>query len=253
VTAPTSCAIAGGVATITLDLPAKHNALTPELLDSLGDDLVRAGGDAAVRVIVLTNTGPTFCAGADLGGGGAPPRYDLVGLLRLIEESAKPVVGRIAGRCLGGGIGLAAACDISIAPADAQFRFSEVRLGVAPAIISVVCLPKMRRSDAAELFLGGEPFDGRRAAEVGLITRAVEPAELDGAVASVVDSVLLGGPAALAAAKSLLARVPSMGRDDAFAWTKSLSESLFASPEAAAGIAAFRDRRPPPWAEPPEA
>jgi methylglutaconyl-CoA hydratase len=236
------------VATITLDLPEKHNALTPELLNSLGDDLLRVSGDSAVRVIVLTNTGPTFCAGANLGADGTPARFDLVGVLRLIQESDKPVVGRIAGRCLGGGIGLAAVCDISIAVADAQFRFSEVRLGVAPAIISVVCLPKMRRSDAAELFLGGEPFDGRRAAEIGLITRAVEPAALDGAVSEVVESVLLGGPAALAAAKSLLATVPTMGRDDAFAWTKSLSESLFASPEAAAGIAAFRERRPPPWA-----
>jgi methylglutaconyl-CoA hydratase len=252
VTAPTSCAIAGGVATVTLDLPAKHNALTPELLNSLGDDLGRAGADPAVRVIVLTNTGPTFCAGADLGAGGTPARFDLVGVLRLISECEKPVVGRIAGRCLGGGIGLAAACDISIALAEAQFRFSEVRLGVAPAIISVVCLPKMRQSDAAELFLGGEPFDARRAAEVGLITRAAEPAELDGAVAEVVDRLLLGGPAALAAAKRLLSTVPTLGRDDAFAWAKSLSESLFASPEAAAGIAAFRERRPAPWVAPPE-
>ena len=251
-TPPTSCAIAGGVATVTLDLAAKHNALTPELLDSLGDDLVRAGADPAVRVIVLTNSGPTFCAGADLGSGGRPARLDLAGLLRLIADTEKPVVGRIAGRCLGGGIGLAAVCDISIALADAQFRFSEVRLGVAPAIISVVCLPKMRRSDAAELFLGGEPFDARRAVEVGLISRAVEPEELDGAVAEVVGRLLQGGPGALAATKRLLSAVPAMGRDDALAWAKSLSESLFASPEAAAGIAAFRERRPAPWVGPAE-
>jgi methylglutaconyl-CoA hydratase len=247
VTPPTNCAIAGGVATITLDLPAKHNALTAELLDSLGDDLARAAADSTVRVVVLTHTGPTFCAGADLGATGNSPRFDLAGVLRSVQEMEKPVVARIAGRCLGGGVGLAAVCDVSVATFDAQFRFSEVRLGVAPAIISVVCLPKMRRSDAAELFLGGEPFDGRRAAEVGLVTRAVAADGLDAAVTEVVDRLLLGGPEALAAAKRLIATVPTMGRDEAFAWATSLSEALFASAEAAGGIAAFKERRPAPW------
>jgi methylglutaconyl-CoA hydratase len=251
VTPPTSCAIAGGVATITLDLPAKHNALTAELLDSLGDHLVSVGADPAVRAVVLTHTGPTFCAGADLGAVGSVSRFDLVGVLRLIQEMEKPVVARIAGRCLGGGVGLAAVCDISLAAEDAQFRFSEVRIGVAPAIISVVCLPKMRLSDAAELFLSGEPFDARRAAEVGLITRAVEPDELGDAVTQVIDRLLLGGPKALAAAKSLIATVPTLERDAGFAWARSLSEALFSSAEATAGIAAFRERRPAPWVNPP--
>jgi methylglutaconyl-CoA hydratase len=250
-TTPTSCAIAGGVATVTLDLVAKHNALTPELLDSLGDDLVRAGADDAARVVLLTHAGPTFCAGANLGSAGTTSRFDLAHILRIIADLEKPVVGRIAGGAFGGGVGLAAVCDISLAAVDATFRFSEVRLGVAPAVISVVCLPKMRRADAAELFLGGEPFDGRRAAEVGLVTRAVEPADLDEAVTEVVDRLLLGGPRALAAVKRLLAEVPGMGRDEAFAWTTSLSEALFGSPEAAAGIAAFRERRPAPWVESP--
>jgi methylglutaconyl-CoA hydratase len=251
VTPPTHCEIEGGVATITLDLPAKHNALTAELLDSLGDQLTQVRADASVRAVVLTHTGPTFCAGADMGAVGRLSRFDLVGVLRLIQEMEKPVVAKIAGRCLGGGIGLAAACDISIATVDVRFRFSEVHLGVAPAIISVVCLPKMRRSDAGLLFLTGEQIDAHRAAEVGLITRAVEPDELDRAVSDLVDRLLLGGPEALAAAKSLIATVPAMGRDEAFAWTKAMSETLFASAEARAGIAAFRERRPPPWVEHP--
>ena len=250
-TTPTVLEIAGGVATITLDLPAKHNALTAELLDSLGDQLVRVAADASVRVVVLTHSGPTFCAGADLGANGAPARFDLVNLLRLIQEMTKPVVGRIAGRCLGGGIGLAAACDISIATTEARFGFSEVRLGVAPAIISVVCLPKMRRADAAELFLTGEQIDARRAAAVGLVNEVVEPDDLDAAVAAVTGQLLLGEPAALAAAKRLLLNVPSMGRDEAFEWTSSMSEALFGSAAAAAGIAAFRERRAAPWAQPP--
>ena len=249
---PTSCEIAGGVGTITLDLPARHNAMTAELLDSLGEHLVRAGSDTSVRAVVLTHTGPTFCAGADLDAVGAPSRYDLVSVLRLVQEMEKPVVARIAGRCFGGGVGLAAVCDISIASTAAKFRFSEVRIGVAPAIISVVCLPKMRRSDAAELFLTGEQIDARRAAEVGLITRVVEPDELDRSVAEVIDRLLLGGPKAMAAVKSLIVNVPDMGRDEAFDWTKRSSEALFDSAEAASGIAAFKERRPAPWVPPQE-
>lgn len=249
-TQPTRCEIAGGVATITLDSPANHNALSAELLDSLGDQLVMVGSDGSVRVVVLTHTGPTFCAGADLAATGTPPRFDLVEVLRLIEEMPKPVVGRIAGRCLGGGVGLASVCDISIATTEAQFGFSEVRLGVAPAIISVVCLGKMSRADAAELFLTGERIDAHRAASVGLINRVVEPNDLDRAMSALTEQLLLGGPGAMAAVKRLLITVPAMGRDDAYAWARSLSEDLFASAEAAAGIAAFRDRRPAPWVPP---
>ena len=170
---PTTSAIAGSVATITLDNPEKHNALTPELLNSLGQDLQAVANDQSVRVVVITNSGPTFCAGANLGANAdVTPAHDLVAVLRLIQEMEKPVVARIAGRCLGGGVGLAAACDISIAVSSARFGFSEVRLGVAPAIISVVCLAKLRAVDAAELFLTGEQFDAERAVAVGLIARA---------------------------------------------------------------------------------
>ena len=104
-------------------------------------------------------------------------------LFRLITGSPKPVIGRIAGHCMGGGVGLAAACDISVVADDARIGFTEVRIGVAPAIISVVCLPKMRRADAAELFLSGERITAARAVEVGLLNRAVPASELDAAVA----------------------------------------------------------------------
>jgi methylglutaconyl-CoA hydratase len=246
---PTSCDVTGGVATITLDLPEKRNALTAELLDSLGDQLVATRVDESVRAVVLTHTGTTFCAGADLSVAGATAsRYDVAAILRAIGEMEKPVVGRIAGLCLGGGIGLAAACDISIASTGSRFGFSEVRLGVAPAVISVICLAKMRRADASELFLSGERIDAHRAVSVGLLNRAVDPDQLDEAVRDVLDRLLLGGPGALAAAKLLISRVPAMGRDEAFAWATELSASLFASPEAAEGIAAFRERRAPSWA-----
>ncbi|HEX7166872.1 MAG TPA: enoyl-CoA hydratase-related protein [Acidimicrobiales bacterium] len=242
-----------GVATITLARPGNANALSAELVDSLGDNLERAIGDENVRVVVLTHDGRTFCAGADLksrakGAPGSGPRHDLVGVLTTILDSPKPVVGRIAGHCMGGGVGLAAACDISVVADTAKFGFTEVRIGVAPAIISVVCLPKLRRADALELFLTGERIEAARAAEVGLVNQVVPAGAIDTAVGEVVAKLRAGGPNALAAAKQLVARVPELSRADAFAWTAELSATLFRSEEAAAGMAAFRDRTAPPWA-----
>lgn len=243
--------VAAGVATLTMDQPHNRNALTAALLNGLADGLAAAVADPAVRIVVLTHTGPAFCAGADLSGGGraaVAPRAGLADVLAAIQDSPKPVIAKIAGHCMGGGVGLAAVCDLSVAADDARFGFTEVRIGVAPAIISVVCLPKLRRADALELFLSGERISAARAAEAGLITRAVPAAGLDGDVASLTGKLLAGGPSALAAAKSLIYRVPGMERQAAFAWTTGLSASLFASPEAAEGMAAFKEKRPPPWA-----
>lgn len=244
----TTLAVDGGVATITLDRPDARNALSPELVDSLADDLEAAVADDAVRVVVLTNAGTTFCAGADLRSGGArSPRRSLVDVLTAMLDSPKPVIGRIAGHCMGGGVGLAAACDISVIVDDAKVGFTEVRIGVAPAMISVVCLPKMRRADASELFLSGERITAARAVEVGLVNRVVARDALDAAVAEVVAKVVAGGPLALAASKRLLRDVPDLARDEAFAMTEVLSAELFASDEAAVGMAAFREKRPAPW------
>jgi methylglutaconyl-CoA hydratase len=241
-------AVAGGVATITLDQPERRNAMTAPLMNALGDHLQSAMADDAVRVVVLTNTGPAFCAGANLKQDDTePPRHTLVDIFELMLDGPKPVVGRIAGHCTGGGVGLAAGCDISIAADDVQLGFTEVRVGVAPAIISVVCLPKLRRADASELFLSGERIPAARAAEVGLINRAVPRDELDGAVEELVAKLFAGGPNGLAAAKSLITRVPDMDRADAFGWTAELSASLFRSDEAQEGMRAFRERVPAPW------
>jgi len=241
--------VARGTATLTLNQPDNRNALTPELLDGLGSGLDSALSDESVRVVLLTNNGPAFCAGADLKGAGlAPSRFDLARIFSTIQDSPKPVVGRIAGHCMGGGVGLAAACDISIARADVMFGFTEVRIGVAPAIISVVCLPKMRRGDALELFLSGERIDARRAAEVGLINSVAEADDFDGSVDDLVGKLLAGGPMALSAAKRLVFEVPGVDREAAFALTSEISRGLFASAEAAEGMAAFREKRTPSWA-----
>jgi methylglutaconyl-CoA hydratase len=250
-TGAVSYGLAAGVATLTMDDPDTPNALTAALLDGLGDALHEAIADASVRVIVLTHAGSTFCAGADLRAGARrdadPPRHDLPAVLSAILDSPKPVVARIAGHCMGGGVGLAAACDLSFASRDVLFGFTEVRIGVAPAIISVVVLPKLRRGDALELFLTGERVSALRAAEAGLISSAVAAGDLDGTVEAAVDKLIAGSPSALAAAKRLVYEVPPLERGEAFRRTAEISAELFAGEEAAEGMSAFREKRLPSW------
>jgi methylglutaconyl-CoA hydratase len=238
------------VATVTLNSPANRNALSPEVIDGLGDALDDAIIDDGTRVIVLTHTGPAFCAGADLTSRGraGDTRHSVPDILAAIGDSPKPVLARVAGHAMGGGVGLVAACDLSVAADDVRFGFTEVRVGVAPAIISVVCLPKLRRADAAELFLTGERVPAARAAQMGLINRCVAPADLDATVDAWVAALIAGGPRALAAAKRLIAEVPALDRDTAFTRTAEWSAELFASEEAAEGMAAWAQKRPPAWA-----
>jgi methylglutaconyl-CoA hydratase len=249
---------ARGVLTVTLADEANRNALSSRLVGELSDALDAAEEDPEVRVVVLTNRGRVFCAGADLserssgsGTGGDDDRPAAVrrpeDLFGRFARSAKPYVGRIAGHCVAGGMGLAAAMDISIAADDARFGFTEVRVGVAPAVISVVCLPKLRPADARAAFLRGTRFPAAEAARIGLINAAVPADRLDDEVAAAVDDLLAGGPGALAASKRLLARVPGMPIDEAFAWTGALSSELFAGDEARAGMRAYLEKRPAPW------
>lgn len=242
-----------GVTTLTLADVENRNALGAAVLNGLHDGLEAANADPAVRAVVVTNEGTTFCAGANLkersgAARGVAPKLGFEELLEQIQGSPKPVLGKIQGHVVGGGNGLAAALDIAIAADDVKFGFTEVRLGVAPAIISVVCLPKMRPGEAMEAFLRGNRFPAARAAELGLINRAVPRGELDGAVDEVLADLRMGGPNALAAAKRLVREVPRMDPKDAFPWTSRLSAELFRSDEAAQGMAAFLGKRPPPWA-----
>jgi methylglutaconyl-CoA hydratase len=254
---PVEATVEGGVMTATLVDVANRNALGAALVQGLRDALAAANRDPAIRALVVTNAGSTFCAGANLkersrASAGDAGSGGFEALLHEIQTSPTPVVGRIAGHVVGGGNGLAAALDISIAADDASFGFTEVRLGVAPAIISVVCLPKMRRGEALEAFLRGNRFSAARAAELGLINRAVPAAELDAAVDEVLDDLRRGGPAALGFAKRLVYEVPGMEQKEAFAWTAALSGRLFAGEEAREGMAAFLGKRPPAWAKPRE-
>jgi len=249
--------VADAVATVTLNRPDQRNVLNAESLGPLLEALRAAAADDAVRVVVLTGTGNTFCAGADLraaasapaGFAGSGPRLT-VQVLEALLDHPKPTVARVQGHVAGGGNGLVAACDLAVAVQDARFAFSEVRVGVAPAVISVVCLRVMPPREAAELMLTGERVDAARALRTGLLSAVVPPGELDDTVSRWVGQLRLGGAGAVAATKELLRRVPAMSRDAAFAYTSELSATLFAGPEAAEGMAAFVQRRPPSWAPP---
>ena len=248
---------AGGVLTVTLADVENRNALGAAVVNGLHDAIQQANADPEIRAVVVTNEGNTFCAGANLkeqsgAAAGARPKVGFETLLEEIQRSPTPVVGRIDGHVVGGGNGLAAALDIAIARDDVKFGFTEVRLGVVPAIISVVCLPKMRRGEAMEAFLRGNRFPATKAAEYGLISRAVPAAELDAAVDEVLADLRLGGPSALGFAKRLVYEVPAMEAKEAFAWTADLSQRLFKGEEAAAGMKAFLEREKPPWAAEPD-
>lgn len=243
------------VATITLNRPDARNMLTAEAMALLAKHLRAAAEDPAVRVIVLTGSGNTFCAGADLRGAsaadsgsftGSGPRA-LVEVLEAMLDNPKPIIARVQGHVAGGGNGLVAAADLSVAVETARFAFSEVRLGLAPAVISVVCLDRMHRADAAELLLLGDRVPADRMREAGMVNRVVNEADLDAAVDEYVTSLAAGGPQALRHTKELLRAVPGMPREQAFEHTAALSATLFASDEAQAGMSAFLSRTPAPW------
>jgi len=245
---------AGPVQAITLNSPASANALSTRLLGELAAALDAATADPGVRVIVLTGAGKVFCAGADLkeapGHPGAATSL-MAGVIGALWDSPKPVVCRVNGAARAGGIGLIAACDIAIAAERATFAFSEVRIGVVPAVISVPCLRAMAPRAAAEYFLTGEVFDGRRAAEVGLLTRAVPDGQLDDEVGRYVGLLLRGAPGALSGTKDVLRGVPAETVADGLARMSELSGRYFASAEAREGMTAFAERRDPGWAAAP--
>ncbi|MAJ62162.1 MAG: hypothetical protein CBC48_20830 [bacterium TMED88] len=246
-----------GIRTVTLADVENRNALGAGLINGLHEAIEEANNNPTVRAVVITNDGNTFCAGANLkeqsgAKKGTRPVVGLDGLLELIQKSPTPIIGKIAGHVVGGGNGLAAALDISIAAEDVKFGFTEVRLGVIPAIISVVCLPKMRRGEALDAFMRGNRFSGARAAELGLISEAVPRDQLDAAIDSVLADLRKGGPNAVGLAKRLVYDVPRMEQKEAFAYTAQLSGELFRGEEAAEGMKAFLQKRPASWAADPE-
>ena len=249
-------AVRRGVATITPDSPANRNALSSALIEQLLAALAAAEADNAVRVIVISHTGPVFCSGADLketaeaAATGKVPVSRLGAVLQAIWESAKPVVARVAGPARAGGLGLVAASDIAVCSRSATFAFSEVRLGVIPAVISATVLPRLNPRAAADLYLTGEAFDGARAEKIGLVTASVSEGLLEAAVDAYTSALVRGAPGALAGAKALLRRRQLATFGDEVAALTDLSVEFFGSAEGREGVAAFREKRDPSWLPP---
>jgi len=240
----------GPVATITLDSPANANALSSALVGQLRAELDTALADPVVRVIVLTGAGRVFCSGADLKEALTGPGMAaglLTAVIGALWDSKKPVICRVNGSARAGGIGLVAACDLAIAPLTATFAFSEVRIGVAPAVISVPCLRRMPSRAAAEYFLTGEVFGAARAAEIGLLTRAVAAEDLDAETNRFVAMLLRGAPDALAATKDVLRDVGAGSVAAELTRMSALSGRLFSSDDAREGMTAFAEKRDPVW------
>jgi enoyl-CoA hydratase len=251
-TPPLTYAVEDRIATLTLDSPHNRNALSRALLAALTEGLARAAADPAVRAVVLTHTGTVFCAGADLAEAGAGSMAEgtraVLALLTAIVELPKPVVARVDGHVRAGGLGIVGACDLAVASAAASFAFTEARIGVAPAIISLTTLDIMEPRAAARYYLTGEKFDARTAVACGLLTLAAgDEADLDRAVAGLLDGIRQTSPQGAAESKRLVTAERTRAFRERGAELVELSARLFGSPEAQEGIHAFLERRAPAW------
>jgi methylglutaconyl-CoA hydratase len=238
----------GPVCTLTLDSPHNRNALSAQLLDELARGLADAAADAAVRVVILTATGKAFCSGADLS---APPTTvssAMPEILDAIRAAPAPVIARVGGHARAGGLGLIATADLAVATAASTFAFSEVRVGVAPAMILVPALRVADRRFLARAVLTGEPFGAAEAAGAGLLTGVVEDeGALDAWVDDAVAAILQGAPGAVSATKSLLAELAATPWSEGLSLARTRSAELFAGAEAAEGMDAFLHKRTPSW------
>ena len=242
--------VVDAIASVTLDSQHNRNALSRRLVAELAECLDEADR-APARAIVLRHEGPAFCAGADLkerADDGRPNDSSaMVGVMRQLMESERPTIAAVEGAVRAGGIGLMASCDLVVVHSDVSFALTEVRIGVAPAIISVPILRRVPPSKIAAAMLTGEAFSARDAREMGLVTRVDD--DVPAAVGALCEGIRAGSPRAVAETKSLLRRVPAMERDEAFDDMSVLSERLFRGDDAREGMAAFRERRSPVWPE----
>ncbi len=248
---------ARGVATLTLNTPARRNILSPQMISDLTEAASFLSGDASVRVVVLSGSGTVFCAGGDLDWMRAQVEADrpqrlrearkLAEMLRALNELPKPLIGRLHGGAFGGGIGMACVCDVAIAAQGTRFCFSETRLGIIPATIGPYVLARMGEGRARRVFMSARVFDATEAATLGLVARVVPEADLDAAVEAEVAPYLSCAPLAVGQAKAL-ARALGPRIDDAV-----IEDSIrrladaWEGPEAILGIRAFLEKRPPPW------
>ncbi|MHC4605834.1 MAG: enoyl-CoA hydratase-related protein [Planctomycetota bacterium] len=247
----------GPVARIWLNRPEIGNALNEPLMREIQEAFAGLGPDNTLRAVVLAGRGDVFSAGTD------PERNrQLVSLsekehrgqalllsrvLKTVDEFPCPVIGRVHGAAMNLGMGLVAACDIAIASQDTRFAFSQVKLGIPPAVVAPFVLAKVRAGDARRYFLTAEVFPAAEALRIGLVHRVTEVGKLDAAVLDVANAVLNNGPEAVAAAKALIRSLGDMKRDEALAHTVAALARARTSPEGKEGLKAILEKRPPSW------
>jgi methylglutaconyl-CoA hydratase len=247
----------GPVLRITFNRPAVRNAFDEEVIDALSSCIASAEDDPSVRVVVLAGAGKAFCAGADLAWMSKAVAYnqvenladaeDFALMLERIDTLSRPVIGRVHGAALGGGVGIAAVCDIVIAADTATIGLTEVKLGILPAVISPYVIRKIGVSAARELFLTGSRFGAERARELRLVHEVVSETDLDAAVDRRIAELLTSGPGAVAAAKTLIRDVAGESPKDVIGLTTSRIAAQRVSPEGQEGIRAFLEKRKPDW------
>lgn len=250
---------AGPIATVTLARPELHNAFNATMIGELRDCFTALAGDDAARVVVLTGAGPSFCAGADLNWMHASLEWSreqniadaetLAAMFEAIWNLPRPLIGRINGAALGGGAELVACCDIAVAANSARFGFSEVKLGLLPAVIAQYVLPKIGVSQARALFVSGERFTAERAFEIGLVHAVTGAAELDATVGALAGRLISSGPQAAGAAKRLVDAVWSLEREAARRYVVAAIAEARTGAEGQEGLRAFLEKRKPAWAE----
>jgi methylglutaconyl-CoA hydratase len=248
----------GGIAHLWMNRAELHNAFDDVLIDELTRACAALGADPAVRVVVLAGRGKSFSAGADLNWMKRAAAYSveenlrdaraLARMLRTLSDLGKPTIARVHGAALGGGMGLAAACDICVASSNASFATSEVKFGIIPSAISPYVIRAIGERQARRYFLSAERIGAARAFELGLAHEVVEAEQLDAKVAELAAALLLGGPLAQQAAKQLIGAVVNRPLSDGLVEdTARRIATLRAGPEAKEGLTAFLDKRPPAW------
>jgi methylglutaconyl-CoA hydratase len=249
---------ARGVAVITLNRPQLHNAFDDVLIAQLIEALQQAANHPGIRALLLAANGKSFSAGADLGwmrrmadasrDDNLQDAHQLSTLMETLDRFPAPTVAKVQGAAMGGGVGLVACCDIALVADSATFALSEVKLGLAPAVISPYVIAKIGASQARRYFVTAERFSARQALAIGLVHEVVEPGELDAAAAAMLATLLANGPCAMRAAKALVSSAAASQDPVALrAATTGVIADLRASEEGREGLRAFLEKSPPAW------
>jgi methylglutaconyl-CoA hydratase len=248
-----------GVAVLMLDMPERHNALAPQMIAELTEAAERLGTDPAVRVVVLTGNGKSFCAGGDLAWMKAQMAADadtrarearkLAEMLGALDRMPKPLIGRVQGQAFGGGIGMMSVCDVAVGVEGAKFGLTETRLGLIPATIGPYVVARMGAARARRVFMSARIFDAAEAVDLGLLAKAVAAEDLDEAVEAEVAPYLACAPGAVAKAKALVAALEPRVNDAVVDMTIAALVDAWESDEGPEGVSAFFDKRKPSWQE----